>query len=138
MAISPGSDASNGHNVWGGRHRVNEFFCHADTWQMTMTQLAAQTNAVLMDLRSFSPGNQGCLYELQALLNNVSLTRVLLVIDDTTDRTFLEQTLQSLWSKIYRKSVNLRLSSPELRLFRLSHQTAGEVKALLKRLLSLG
>ena len=120
-----------------GRHRVMEFFCHADTWQMTMTQLAAQTNAVLMDLRSFSPGNQGCLYELQELLNNVSLTRVLLVIDDTTDRIFLEQTLHSLWARVGDNSANLRLSSPEVRLFRLSPQPAGEVGALLKLLLGL-
>ena len=121
-----------------GRHRVNEFFCHADTWQMTMTQLAAQTNAVMMDLRSFSPDNQGCFYELQELLNNVSLTRILLVVDDTTDRIFLEQTLQNLWSGINRKSVNLGLSSPEVRLFRLSDQTGGEVKILLKLLFGIG
>jgi hypothetical protein len=121
-----------------GRHRVNEFFCHADTWQMTMIQLAAQTNAVLIDLRSFSPGNQGCLYELQELLKNVSLTRVLFIIDDTTDRIFLEQALQSLWTRVGDNSANLRLSSPEVRLFRLSHQTAGEARALLKFLLGLG
>jgi hypothetical protein len=91
-----------------------------------------------MDLRSFSPDNQGCLYELQELLNNVSLTRVLFIIDDTTDRIFLDQALQSLWTRVGDNSANLRLSSPEVRLFRLSHQTAGKARALLKLLLGLG
>ena len=60
-----------------GRYRVNEFFCRADTWQMTMRQLAARSDAVLMDLRCFSPSNQGCLYELGQLVNIVPLSRVL-------------------------------------------------------------
>ena len=41
-----------------GRYRVNEFFCRTDTWQMTMQRLAGASDAVLMDLRSFSPSNQ--------------------------------------------------------------------------------
>ncbi|UCD81976.1 MAG: hypothetical protein JSW26_11275, partial [Desulfobacterales bacterium] len=121
-----------------GRHRVNEFFCHANTWQMTMTKLAAQTKGVLMDLRSFSPANQGCLYELQELLRNVSLLRILLVIDDTTDRIFLEQTLHRLWKGVGENSPNLRLSSPEIRMFRLSYRGSGEVRTLLKLLFGLG
>ena len=28
-----------------GRYRVNEFFCYADTWQQTMTKLAAHADA---------------------------------------------------------------------------------------------
>ncbi len=68
-----------------GRYRVNEFFCRADTWQMTMQQLAARSDAVLMDLRSFSPTNQGCLFELGQLLAIVPLPQVLLIMDRTTE-----------------------------------------------------
>ena len=57
-----------------GRYRVNEFFCRSDTWQMTMRQLAARSDHVLMDLRSFSATNQGCRYELGQLLGAVPLT----------------------------------------------------------------
>jgi hypothetical protein len=118
-----------------GRFRVNEFFCHADTWQMSMSQLAVHSTAVLMDLRSFSPANQGCLYELQELLGNVSLARVLFIIDDTTDRNFLEQTLHRLWAGVDDNSPNLRLPSPEVRLFRVSFQAEADVKTLLKLLI---
>ena len=61
------------HPDFDGRYRVNEFFCHADTWQMTMRQLAKESDSVLMDLRSFTKANQGCLYELEQLLNIVRL-----------------------------------------------------------------
>lgn len=37
-----------------GCHRVNEFFCQADTWKETMRQLSLRSDVVLMDLRSFS------------------------------------------------------------------------------------
>lgn len=121
-----------------GRYRVNEYFCHANTWQMTMIRLAAQTKAVLMDLRSFSPANQGCLYELQELLRNVPLIRILLVIDDTTDQIFLEQTLHRLWKGIDQNSLNLRLPSPDIRMFRLSYRDSGEVRVLLSLLFGLG
>ncbi|MFX0065858.1 MAG: hypothetical protein ACFFC7_27100, partial [Candidatus Hermodarchaeota archaeon] len=77
-----------------GRYRVNEFFCHADTWRMTMRQLAKDSDAVLMDLRSFSHANHGCLYELAQLLDIVDLERVLFLVDETTDRQFLQEKLQ--------------------------------------------
>ena len=54
-----------------GRYRIKEFFCYNDTWQMTMERLAAASDAVLMDLRSFSRVNQGCIFELGRLLDGV-------------------------------------------------------------------
>ena len=99
------------------RYRVNEFFCHADTWQMTMRELAARGNAVLMDLRSFSAGNQGCLFELGELLNSVDLRRVVFVIDSTTDRRFLEAALGRLWAGVAPQSPNRQTADPAARVF---------------------
>jgi len=117
-----------------GRYRVNEFFCRANTWQMTMRELAARSDTVCMDLRSFSPSNQGCQYELGQLLDGVPLTRVLLMVDDTTDRPFLEDTLQSLWQKVPADSPNHSLQDPEVRLFEAHSGTGAEVRALLSLL----
>jgi hypothetical protein len=102
------------------RYRVNEFFCHADTWQITMRELAARADAVLMDLRSFTPRNQGCLFELGELLNSVDLRRVVFVIDATTDRRFLESSLASLWTGVVAESPNRKASEPAAGLFDLS------------------
>lgn len=117
-----------------GLHRVEEFFCHADTWQMTMEQLSMRTGAVLMDLRNFSPSNQGCLYELQILLNNVYLPQVLLIVDHTTDSDFLRQTLFRLWGQLSGHSKNARLSTPEVRMFHLSNQWKTQLPSLLSLL----
>jgi hypothetical protein len=117
-----------------GRHRVNEFFCRADTWQMTMQQLAARSDAVLMDLRSFSPSNRGCLYELEQLLNGVYLPQVLLIVDATTDLGFLEESLQELWRNVPFDSPNRRLPDPEVRLYRVDSGTGAEARGLLRLL----
>ncbi|MET1083739.1 MAG: hypothetical protein ABWY12_11940, partial [Burkholderiales bacterium] len=76
-----------------GRFRVAEFFCRADTWQPTMQRLVRESDAVMMDLRSFSPSNQGCVYELGRLLDTIDLARGVFVIDATADRAFLEASL---------------------------------------------
>jgi hypothetical protein len=117
-----------------GLHRVETFICHADTWQMTMEQLSKNTGAVLMDLRNFSPSNQGCLYELRILLNNVHLSQVLLIVDHTTDRDFLRQTLYRLWGQLAGQSKNARLSAPEVRMFQLSNQWKTQLTSLLSLL----
>jgi hypothetical protein len=120
-----------------GRFRVNEFFCHADTWQMTMQQLARMSNVVLMDLRSFSESNQGCLYELEQLLAAIPLERVMFVIDHTTDQPFLEQTFKMLWKNIPEDSPNQHSSLSELRLFKISSQSATEIRKLLQALFAV-
>jgi len=118
-----------------GRYRVNEFFCRADTWQVVMQTLAESSDAVLMDLRSFSPGNQGCVYELGRLLDGVDPTRVVFLVDETTDRPFLETTLRSLWHKLDGSSPNQTTALPHVKLFALRRQSEVELSALLRQLL---
>jgi hypothetical protein len=119
-----------------GRYRVNEFFCYADTWQQTMTRLAARADAVLMDLRSFSPSNQGCMFELQQLLDSVSLDRVVFLIDDTTDRAFLENVLHESWVRVDPASPNRGLAAPRARLLRVSDEQPAGITGALKLLLA--
>jgi hypothetical protein len=117
-----------------GRYRANEFFCHADTWQQTMRALVGESDAVLMDLRGFSPSNQGCLYELGQLLDAIDLTRVVFTIDATTDRTFLEQALQRLWAGLSADSPNRRAGAPVARLMPVAQITLPSIKNLLAQL----
>lgn len=100
-----------------GRHRVNEFFCRQDTWQMAVQSLASGSDAVLMDLRSFSPANQGCSWELEQLVVRVPLERVVFIIDETTDRSFLESKARELWQRIPPDSINRSRPGATLRLF---------------------
>jgi hypothetical protein len=120
-----------------GRFRVNEFFCHADTWQITMRRLAKESDAVLMDLRSFSHAHYGCLYELEQLLDIVDLERVVFLVDETTDRPFLEETLQHLWQGVDRESPNRRVESPSVHLFHASNHSGQSMRVLLLMLLGM-
>ncbi|MBC5783147.1 hypothetical protein H8N03_09350 [Ramlibacter sp. USB13] len=118
-----------------GRYRVNEFFCRADTWQMAMRELAARSDAVLMDLRSFSPANRGCLFELGELLQGVDLERVVFVVDASTDRAFLEASLAELWTHVTPQSPNRRRGEACARIFDLAvRPTATRWHALLAAL----
>ncbi len=121
-----------------GRYRVNEFFCHADTWQPTMRALAERSQAVLMDLRSFAENNQGCTYELQQLLDMVPLERVVLVIDDTTDRALLERTVHDMWQTLSPASPNLGTGDATLRMVVAAKQSPRHVKRLLLLLFARG
>ena len=114
-----------------GRYRLNEFFCRSDTWQITMRRLVDKSDAVLMDLRSFSKSNQGCIYELRQLFNSIALNRVILVIDDSTDRTFLGMSVGDIWQNLELSSPNIALSKPTVRCFSVDKQSPGDVKKLL-------
>jgi FHA domain len=118
-----------------GRYRIKEFFCYNDTWQMTMERLAATSDAVLMDLRSFSHVNQGCIFELGRLLDGMDLGRVVFLVDDTTDLGFLETMLQRLWQNLSADSPNQAAMEPRARLFPIMAQSERELDALLHLLL---
>lgn len=115
-----------------GRFRVNDFFCHDDTWRMVLSRLAGGSDAVLMDLRGFSPQNAGVIYEINALINLVPLEKVVFVVDGTTDEPFLRQTARECWDRIRPTSPN-RSSSPEqLPLLRFEGSGGGDLRGLLR------
>lgn len=137
-----------------GRHRVHEFFCHNDTWQAAVERLAGASDAVLMDLRSFGPGNAGCTWELGRLLSRVPLACVLLLADERAARgggavdaaadadadadaaDFLDQTLQRLWREaLDADSPNRADARPVLRVLEMAAPSAPGMRRLLALLL---
>jgi hypothetical protein len=117
-----------------GRHRVSELFCHADTWQPTMRELAIRSDAVLMDLRSFSESNRGCVYELAQLLETVDLRRVVFVVDESTDTSLVERTLAELWRTTTTRSPNRRAPDPTVRVLATTGPSPHELRALVRML----
>lgn len=89
-----------------GRFRAVEFFCHADVWKEALARLAKISDVIVMDLRSFGAQHKGCIFEINALMDLIPLERILLLVDDTTDTTFLHQTLQSAWAHLDQDSPN--------------------------------
>ncbi len=117
-----------------GRFRINDFFCHANTWQSVLSSLVKSTDVVLMDLRSLAENNAGCVFEIKELLNAVPLERLVFVVDDTTDKNFLKQTLAESWRQLRSDSPNMRLSSSALQPFELRSLGHSELRDLLQQL----
>jgi len=75
------------------RFRINEFFCHENTWKSVLSRLVGESDVVLMDLRGFSRQNIGCVFELHELAERVPLDRVIFIVDRRTDMAVLAETL---------------------------------------------
>jgi hypothetical protein len=116
------------------RFRVNDFFCYEDTWRMALSRLVNQSDAVLMDLRGFSPQNAGCVFEINELINLIQLGRVVFVIDKTTDEQFLRQIMEQSWNGMRPTSPNRASQSGQLRLFRLQGLHHNQLQLLLRAL----
>jgi hypothetical protein len=119
-----------------GRFRTASFFCHDDTWQMVLRHLAETSDAVLMDLRGFTRHNLGCAYEIGQLLDAVPLSRILILVDGSTDEAVLNRTLAEGWQAISRTSPNLDDRDPRIVLYRLNTSYGREVPALVALLAS--
>jgi hypothetical protein len=117
-----------------GRFRVNDFFCHADTWQRVLSKLLATTDVVLMDLRSFSARNAGCVFEIQELLHAMPFGRLVFVVDAATDKAFLALTLQQACAGLPSDSPNFSRSPSMLKLVELESRGRPDVRRLVRRL----
>ncbi|MGH7851884.1 MAG: hypothetical protein ACREP3_00465, partial [Candidatus Binatia bacterium] len=113
------------------RYRVTEFFCHDDTWKITLARLAGESDAVLMDLRGFSQNNAGCIFEINELFSLVPLQRVVFVIDESTDQQYMRDTMQHAWRQIKERSPNRRAGAGQISLVQLSSLNGGEMHSLL-------
>jgi hypothetical protein len=99
-----------------GRYRILDFFCYDDTWKMVLCRLAQDSDVILMDLRNFSRTNAGCIFEINELINHVSLKKAVFVIDRTTDEDFLRASIKNALKQLSSDSPN-RESSAEIHLF---------------------
>ena len=77
-----------------GWYRVNSFFCRADTWQAVLARLVGDGDVILMDLRSFTARNAGCVHEIRHLVEFVPLGRCVFVVDASTDVADLRAVLR--------------------------------------------
>jgi hypothetical protein len=76
-----------------GRYRVNEMLCHDDTWRPALSALVHEVDAVLIDLRGLTPRRTGVVYEIERLVAEVPLSRVVALTDATTDQHVLRWAL---------------------------------------------
>lgn len=115
------------------RFRVNELYCRDDTWRPTLEALLEHTDTVLMDLRSFSAQNAGCIFELEQLVRRMPIGEILLVCDASTDLALLQGVLGTAWEQARRAGAP-RDTGP-IALVRMERQSPRELTALMNRLI---
>ena len=112
--------------------RIEDVFCSGQAWRDAVRRLMVDASVVVMDLRSFRPGKEGCTFELQALLDLVPLARILLLVDRTTDLEFLRMTLARQWQALCAASPNRRAPGPSVRLLDVTASDVGAIERLIR------
>lgn len=120
-----------------GRYRVNNYFCHSDTWRAVLPRITRNGDVVLMDLRLFAPDRAGCLYEIRHLVTRVPLADCVFVIDRSTDMPFLRRVLAEALSGVPQESPNAGRGPDDVRLHGLDRGRSG-LPELMKQLCAAG
>jgi hypothetical protein len=114
-----------------GYYRINDFFCFDNTWKAVLLSLVHRNQVVLMDVRTFTPSNKDCAYEITELLNIIPFKKIVFVIDTTTNLTFLNETFQNTLRDIKETSPNKYHDISEISLFKFIDLGDKEVRKLL-------
>lgn len=68
-----------------GRFRISELFCINTSWAGTVAHLIAMADAIVIDLRGYTPQRHGTHREIEMLSEQNAWGRVVIVQDDATD-----------------------------------------------------
>lgn len=118
-------------------YRFNTLVCGDNSWQFALHSLIDDADLVVMHLSNFSPINQGCIYELEQLINRVPMDDFFLLVDrHSTDYDFLLEKLQELWKKMKSSSPNHKEQSQGIQIIFLERaaKTPDEVEAIYKEM----
>ncbi|MFN8574766.1 MAG: hypothetical protein U0132_22115 [Gemmatimonadaceae bacterium] len=94
------------------RFPVNSVQCSDAIWKQAIDRLLDRSDAVVMDLASLTPTNRGVAYELGRLFAHIDLDRIVLLINDTTDRNVLREIVDRAWADVPVNSPNAGRASP--------------------------
>lgn len=114
-------------------YRFKTLICGDNSWQFALHSLIDDADLVVMHLSNFSPNNQGCIYELEQLINRVPVENFFLLVDrHSTDYNFLLEKLQELWKKMNSSSPNQKRQSQGIQIIFLEHavKIPAEVEAI--------
>ena len=117
-----------------GRFRVNEVYCRDDTWRPALQALIDASDTVLMDLRSFSNVNAGCVFELEQLVSRLPPEKIVFVYDKTTDLRLLGSCLSDGWQRAGHDEV---AAGAPISCVRVERNSWSELQLLMRRLLGL-
>lgn len=88
------------------RFPVNAIQCNDATWVNALKYCIEQVDIVVMLLSGFNEKQLGCLTELKLLTNSVSFSKIVLIVDSSTDIPFLSAELYNAWHNRVASSPN--------------------------------
>jgi hypothetical protein len=118
-------------------YRFNTLVCGDNSWQFALHALIDDADLIVMHLSNFSPSNQGCIYELEQLINRVPVNNFYLLVDrHSTDYGFLLEKLRELWKRMKSSSPNHREQMHGIQIIFLEHavKTPEEVESIYKEM----
>jgi hypothetical protein len=118
------------------RYPINSVYCYSSAWRDAVERLAPESDVVLMDLRGFTSRNQGCVFELNWIVQRLDLARIILLTDASTDYPALENVLHSAWASQPADSPHASNLQPVLSVVDAARRSSGSSHALFMLLLS--
>jgi hypothetical protein len=83
-----------------GRCRVHELFCSNATWRATVLALMERAGVVLLDMREYHPGRLGTRFELEAVLQRVPLSRLIVLVAADDDPAPVRAEIADAWRMV--------------------------------------
>jgi len=97
-----------------GRFKQIGFYCFDNIWKKALSMLVQKADVVLMDLRGYTSDNKGCEYEMGYLVNNFDVSRVVILVNEFTDKEIIERTLEREWKTMKETSPNSGIPNPQI------------------------
>jgi hypothetical protein len=111
--------------------------CHNNTWFLAVKEFANSADVVLMDLRGYSEQRQGCRKEVNFLFDAVPLPHLLFLVDTAMNKDMVEEMLRGCWARLSKRSPNLQLTHPVVRVYHVRDNDERDMQAVLNLLITL-
>jgi hypothetical protein len=79
--------------------------------------MLSNADAILMDLRGFTPERRGCAYEIGELIDRFPIERVLFLVHENADRESLYALIRERWAAMRESSPNCGARHPLLKVY---------------------
>jgi hypothetical protein len=89
-----------------GCYPMTALLCHGSFWKEAVDVLLEWVDLVALDLSGLRPQNEATRYELQRVLDRFPVERIVLLVDEQSNRRWLETQIQDAWSRMAPGSPN--------------------------------
>jgi len=89
-----------------GCYPMTALLCHGSFWRDAVDVLLEHVDLVALDLSGLRPENEATRYELQRVLDRFPVRRIVLLVDEHSNRAWLDALIRDSWSRMAASSPN--------------------------------